>query len=74
MGATGRGLAEVRWVDTADIDIMMGTFTRVLVEWVGYIAASHGPFRFCAADAPVARTTTRFPDPVGNGSRSWARI
>jgi serine palmitoyltransferase len=34
---------EVRW-NTADIDIMMGTFTRALVEWVGYIAADKDHF------------------------------
>lgn len=28
LGATGRGVAEKCGVDTADIDIMMGTFTK----------------------------------------------
>lgn len=40
MGATGRGIAEYCGVDTADIDIMMGTFTKSFGGMGGYIAAS----------------------------------
>jgi serine palmitoyltransferase len=40
MGPTGRGLAEYAGVDTADIDIMMGTFTKSFGGMGGYIAAS----------------------------------
>jgi serine palmitoyltransferase len=39
MGATGRGLAEHAGVDPADIDIMMGTFTKSFGAIGGYIAA-----------------------------------
>ena len=40
MGSTGRGCAEYTGVDTADIDVMMGTFTKSFGGMGGYIAAS----------------------------------
>jgi len=40
MGPTGRGVSEYSGVDTADIDIMMGTFTKSFGGMGGYIAAS----------------------------------
>lgn len=40
MGRTGRGCAEYCGVDTADIDIMMGTFTKSFGGMGGYIAGS----------------------------------
>jgi serine palmitoyltransferase len=39
MGATGRGISEYCGVNTADIDIMMGTFTKSFGGMGGYIAA-----------------------------------
>ena len=41
MGKTGRGVTEYWGVDPADIDIMMGTFTKSFGASGGYIAASH---------------------------------
>ena len=40
MGASGRGVCEHLGVDPADIDIMMGTFTKSFGSYGGYIAAS----------------------------------
>ena len=40
LGRTGRGAAEHWGVDTADIDIMMGTFTKSFGAAGGYIASS----------------------------------
>jgi len=40
MGPTGRGCAEYSGVDTADIDVMMGTFTKSFGGMGGYIAGS----------------------------------
>ena len=34
MGATGRGITEHAGVDTADVDVMMGTFTKSFGGWV----------------------------------------
>ena len=41
MGRTGRGVCEYWGVDPADIDIMMGTFTKSFGAAGGYIAANH---------------------------------
>ncbi len=41
MGETGRGVTEYWGVDPADIDIMMGTFTKSFGASGGYLAASH---------------------------------
>lgn len=40
LGATGRGVCEYCGVDPADIDILMGTFTKSFGGMGGYIAAS----------------------------------
>ena len=40
LGKTGRGCAEWSCVDTADIDVMMGTFTKSFGSSGGYIAGS----------------------------------
>jgi len=46
MGPTGRGLAEYTSTDTADIDIMMGTFTKSFGGMGGYIAADKATIDF----------------------------
>jgi len=46
MGPTGRGCAEYCGVDTADIDIMMGTFTKSFGGMGGYIAANKDVISF----------------------------
>ncbi|KAH0462681.1 hypothetical protein IEQ34_010256 [Dendrobium chrysotoxum] len=40
IGKSGRGVCELLGVDTADMDIMMGTFTKSFGSCGGYIAAS----------------------------------
>jgi serine palmitoyltransferase len=40
IGKTGRGICELQGVDPADIDVMMGTFTKSFGSCGGYIAAS----------------------------------
>jgi len=40
LGATGRGICEYSGVDPADIDILMGTFTKSFSGMGGYIASS----------------------------------
>ena len=41
MGVTGRGVCEYWGVDPADVDILMGTFTKSFGSAGGYIAADH---------------------------------
>ena len=40
LGANGRGVTELLGVDPADVDIMMGTFTKSFGASGGYIAAT----------------------------------
>mmetsp|Transcript_6074 Transcript_6074/g.9311 ORF Transcript_6074/g.9311 Transcript_6074/m.9311 type:complete len:601 (-) Transcript_6074:94-1896(-) len=55
MGPTGRGCAEYTGVDPADIDIMMGTFTKSFGGMGGYISGSSDIINFlrrkCAGSA-----------------------
>ena len=46
MGPSGRGCAEFCGVDTSDIDIMMGTFTKSFGGMGGYIAADKATISF----------------------------
>lgn len=41
IGPTGRGIVDYWGMDPADVDIMMGTFTKSFGSSGGYIAASH---------------------------------
>ncbi len=47
VGETGRGVVEYCGVDPADVDIMMGTFTKSFGSAGGYIAANY----VCSAQA-----------------------
>lgn len=47
MGATGRGVVEYWGCDPADVDIMMGTFTKSFGAAGGYIAADHVSLAVC---------------------------
>ena len=40
LGATGRGVCEHCGVDTKDVDVMMGTFTKSFAAVGGYITGS----------------------------------
>ena len=45
VGKTGRGVCELLGVDTADVDIMMGTLSKSFGSSGGYIAASKVCFK-----------------------------
>ena len=55
LGATGRGVCEYAGVDTKDIDILMGTFTKSFSGMGGYIAASKEIVDYLKAEAPGIR-------------------
>jgi 7-keto-8-aminopelargonate synthetase-like enzyme len=40
IGKTGKGICELQGVDPANIDVMMGTFTKSFGSCGGYIAGS----------------------------------
>ncbi|CAI7883244.1 unnamed protein product [Closterium sp. NIES-53] len=52
LGRTGRGVCEVAGVDPADVDVLMGTFTKSFGSAGGYIAASHELIAYLKATSP----------------------
>lgn len=54
LGATGRGVSEYYSVDTRDIDIMMGTFTKSFGAVGGYIAADKALIHRIRAISPAS--------------------
>lgn len=52
MGVSGRGVCEHLGVDTKDIDIMMGTFTKSFGSCGGYIAASRDVIAYLKRNSP----------------------
>lgn len=52
VGKTGRGVCELLGVDPADIDIMMGTFTKSFGSCGGYIAGSKDLIKYLKSVSP----------------------
>mmetsp|Transcript_13963 Transcript_13963/g.16862 ORF Transcript_13963/g.16862 Transcript_13963/m.16862 type:complete len:487 (-) Transcript_13963:457-1917(-) len=52
LGATGRGVCEHCGVDTADVDIMMGTFTKSFGSVGGYVAGSRDLINYLRMQSP----------------------
>lgn len=63
VGPTGRGVAELCGVDTADIDIMMGTFTKSFGSCGGYIASSRAVVNHLRAHSPAHLYATAMSPP-----------
>ncbi|GAB4817159.1 hypothetical protein N2152v2_004205 [Parachlorella kessleri] len=53
LGASGRGVCEQLGVDTADVDVMMGTFTKSFGSCGGYIAGSRALVDYIRANSPA---------------------
>nr|XP_043608166.1 long chain base biosynthesis protein 2b-like isoform X2 [Erigeron canadensis] len=53
IGKTGRGVCELLDVDTADVDIMMGTFTKSFGSCGGYIAGSKELIQYLKYTCPA---------------------
>ncbi|CAK9177459.1 unnamed protein product [Ilex paraguariensis] len=53
IGNTGRGVCELLGVDTADVDIMMGTFTKSFGSCGGYIAGSKELIQYVKYSCPA---------------------
>eukprot|EP00998_Keelungia_sp_KM082_P012155 NODE_846_length_1600_cov_74.924644_g836_i0.p1 GENE.NODE_846_length_1600_cov_74.924644_g836_i0~~NODE_846_length_1600_cov_74.924644_g836_i0.p1 ORF type:complete len:482 (-),score=82.38 NODE_846_length_1600_cov_74.924644_g836_i0:58-1503(-) len=52
LGKTGRGICEYCGVDPADVDILMGTYTKSFGGIGGYIAADKNLIRYLRATSP----------------------
>eukprot|EP00112_Aurelia_sp_Birch-Aquarium-sp1_P021621 Seg587.1 transcript_id=Seg587.1/GoldUCD/mRNA.D3Y31 product="Serine palmitoyltransferase 2" protein_id=Seg587.1/GoldUCD/D3Y31 len=64
LGHTGRGVAEYFGVDTRDIDIMMGTFTKSFGAAGGYIAADTETINHIRATSHSAAYSVTMSPPV----------
>ncbi|KAK9821210.1 hypothetical protein WJX74_010926 [Apatococcus lobatus] len=64
LGKTGRGAAEHWGVDTADVDVMMGTFTKSFGAAGGYIASSRAVVDYVRAQGPANLTATAMSPPI----------
>jgi hypothetical protein len=65
LGRTGRGVCEQLGVDPADVDILMGTFTKAFGSCGGYIAGDAALVDHLRAASPVRRG--------GHGARTQRR-
>lgn len=64
VGKTGRGICELLGVDTSDIDIMMGTFTKSFGSCGGYIAGSKDLIKYLKAVSPGHLYATAISPPA----------
>ncbi|WOH10679.1 hypothetical protein DCAR_0730149 [Daucus carota subsp. sativus] len=63
IGKTGRGVCELLGVDTSEIDIMMGTFTKSFGSCGGYIAGSEDLIRYLKYTCPAHLYATSISPP-----------
>ncbi|GJY32291.1 long chain base biosynthesis protein 2a [Tanacetum coccineum] len=64
VGKTGRGVCELLDVDTADVDIMMGTFTKSFGSCGGYIAGSKELIQYLKYTCPAHLYATSISPPA----------
>ena len=64
IGKTGRGVCEALGVDTKDVDIMMGTFTKSFGSCGGYIAGSRGLIDYLRANCAAHLYSTSMSAPA----------
>ncbi|KAL5724459.1 serine C-palmitoyltransferase [Ranunculus cassubicifolius] len=64
VGKTGRGVCELLGVDTADVDIMMGTFTKSFGSCGGYIAGSKELIEYLKYNCPAHLYATSISPPA----------
>ncbi|XWS43956.1 hypothetical protein CRYUN_Cryun15aG0003000 [Craigia yunnanensis] len=64
VGKTGRGVCELLGVNTADVDIMMGTFTKSFGSIGGYIAGSKELVKYLKYTCPAHLYATSISPPA----------
>ncbi|XP_022770823.1 long chain base biosynthesis protein 2a-like [Durio zibethinus] len=64
VGKTGRGVCELLGVDTTDVDIMMGTFTKSFGSCGGYIAGSKELIQYLKFTCPAHLYATAISPPA----------
>ena len=58
-------MCEALGVDAADVDVMMGTFTKSFGSCGGYIAGSRELIQYLRCNAPASLYATAMSPPVG---------
>lgn len=71
LGASGRGVAEYSGVNTRDIDIMMGTFTKSFGSVGGYVASSNAVIDRIRNSAPASLYASAMSPPCAQHTL-WA--
>lgn len=74
LGKTGRGVCEALGVDPADVDVMMGTFTKSFGGAGGYIAGSTELIDALKRTAPGHLAATSMSPPVAQQVLSSLRV
>ncbi|RZC60519.1 hypothetical protein C5167_022282 [Papaver somniferum] len=74
VGKSGRGVCELLGVDTADVDIMMGTFTKSFGSCGGYIAASKEVIEYLKFSCPAHLYATAISPPAAQQIISSIRV
>ncbi|KAI3820643.1 hypothetical protein L1987_08191 [Smallanthus sonchifolius] len=64
VGKTGRGVCELLGVDTADVDIMMGTFSKSFGSCGGYVAGSKELIQYLKYSCPAHLYATSLSPPA----------
>ncbi|XP_049409951.1 long chain base biosynthesis protein 2a-like isoform X1 [Solanum stenotomum] len=64
VGRSGRGVCELLGVDTADVEIMMGTFTKSFGSCGGYIAGSKELIEYLKYNCPAHLYATSISPPA----------
>nr|DAD32048.1 TPA_asm: hypothetical protein HUJ06_010899 [Nelumbo nucifera] len=64
VGKIGRGVCELLGVDPADVDVMMGTFTKSFGSCGGYIAGSKELIQYLKYTCPAHLYATSISPPV----------
>ncbi|KAK7395971.1 hypothetical protein VNO78_16619 [Psophocarpus tetragonolobus] len=73
VGKSGRGVSELLGVDTADIDIMTGTFTKSFGSCGGYIAGSNELIKYLKYTCPAHLYATSISPPAAQQIISCAQ-
>ncbi|RID58819.1 hypothetical protein BRARA_F02087 [Brassica rapa] len=74
IGNTGRGVCELLGVNTADVDIMMGTFSKSFASCGGYIAGSKELIQYLKHHCPAHLYATSISTPSAQQIISAIRV
>ncbi|KAK9104057.1 hypothetical protein Scep_020901 [Stephania cephalantha] len=74
VGKTGKGVCELLGVDTADVDIMMGTFTKSFGSCGGYIASSKEVIQYLKYACPAHLYGTSISPPAAQQILSAVKV